>query len=185
MANFNQSCPPPPATSAPNSTTGATGRGGISAEKRGAGSAVSKPDMDWFLEVLSRSIRRVCGATIPNDHTFCQSCAITFNTGQVVQASAAGRVASHSAIARAQRTATQRENAAAVKRWDPATQPAWLTPEAYAQKVQPLLAHVRPAAIAAAIGVTWQYASFIRRGLSRPHPRHWLKLAELVGYFAN
>jgi CRISPR-associated protein Cas1 len=124
---------------------------------------------------------RICGVTIPNDHTFCQSCAITFNTEQVAQAAAAGRAASHSAIAQAQRTATRRENADAEKRWDPASQPAWLTPEAYNEKVQPLLASVRPAAIAAAIGVTWQYASFIRRRLRRPHARHWVRLAELVG----
>jgi CRISPR-associated endonuclease Cas1 len=124
---------------------------------------------------------RICGTTIPSDHTFCRPCAITFNTEQVVKASAAGRTASQRPIAQAQRSAAQRENAAAVKQWDPASQPDWLTAEAYAEKIQPLLAHVRPAAIAAAIGVTWQYASFIRRGLNRPHPRHWVKLAELVG----
>lgn len=97
---------------------------------------------------------RICGATIPNDHTFCQSCAITFNTEQVVQASAAGRVASRGPAAQAQRRATRQQNALAEKNWDPATEPAWLTPEAYAEKVQPLLAKVRPAAIMAAIGVT-------------------------------
>jgi hypothetical protein len=32
-----------------------------------------------------------------------------------------------------------------------------------------------------AIGVSWLYASQIRRGMKRPHARHWMKLAELVG----
>jgi hypothetical protein len=33
-----------------------------------------------------------------------------------------------------------------------------------------------------AIGVSWLYASQIRRGMKRPHPRHWVTLAEVVGY---
>jgi hypothetical protein len=56
-----------------------------------------------------------------------------------------------------------------------------LTEEAYAKKIQPLLAAVRPADIMNALGVSWLYASYIRRGIKRPHPRHWQALAQLVG----
>jgi hypothetical protein len=35
-------------------------------------------------------------------------------------------------------------------------------------------------AVARAIGVTYAYGSRIRQGY-RPHPRHWLALAELAG----
>jgi hypothetical protein len=31
------------------------------------------------------------------------------------------------------------------------------------------------------IGVTWAYAVNVRKGKNPPHPRHWEKLAELVG----
>jgi hypothetical protein len=86
-----------------------------------------------------------------------------------------------SATAQAQRSETKRLNDSALKNWDPASQPAWLTQEAYAKKIQPLLAAVRPADIMNTVGVSWLYASQIRRGMKRPHPRHWVKLAELVG----
>jgi hypothetical protein len=86
-----------------------------------------------------------------------------------------------SAVAQAQRSATKRLNDEAVKNWDPASQAAWLTPEVYASKIQPRLANWRPADIMNVLGVSWLYASYIRRGIKRPHPRHWVKLAELVG----
>jgi transcriptional regulator with XRE-family HTH domain len=35
--------------------------------------------------------------------------------------------------------------------------------------------------IASAIGVSIPYASDIRRGRRRPHPRHWRTLAKLAG----
>jgi hypothetical protein len=124
---------------------------------------------------------RICGATILSARDFCQLCAITFSTEQVVQASAAGRIAAQSETAQALRTKTRLQNAATEKSRDPASQPTWLTPDTYGPKVQPLLANIRSNAISAALGVSWQYAAHIRRGLRRPHPRHWLKLAELVG----
>jgi hypothetical protein len=69
--------------------------------------------------------------------------------------------------------------------WDPSTLPNWLNAETFTQKIQPLLANVTTSAISTALGVSWVYASHIRAGAKRPHPRHWLNLAELVGYSAN
>jgi hypothetical protein len=66
--------------------------------------------------------------------------------------------------------------------WDPSSLPDWLNAETFMQKIQPLLANVTTSAIATALNVSWVYASHIRAGAKRPHPRHWLKLAELVGY---
>jgi hypothetical protein len=124
---------------------------------------------------------RICGLSIDSGKRYCRTCQITFAIEQVVVASPAGRVATVSATAQAQRSATKRLNDRAIKNWDPASQPPWLTEEVYAEKIQPLLAAVRPADIMNAIGVSWLYASQIRRGMKRPHPRHWAKLAELVG----
>ncbi len=123
----------------------------------------------------------ICGVSVEAGNRHCRVCQITFAIEQVKTASAARAGCHLSPVAQAQRSETKRANDRAVKNWDPARLPAWLTPEAYATKIQPLLADVRPADIMNAIGVSWLYASYIRRGIKRPHPRHWEKLADLVG----
>ena len=107
------------------------------------------------------------GLSIAAGKRYCRTCQITFAVEQIVTASPAGRVATVSATAQAQRSETKRLNDRAIKNWDPASQPAWLTEEAYAEKIQPLLAAVRPADIMNAIGVSWLYASQIRCGMKR------------------
>jgi CRISPR-associated endonuclease Cas1 len=124
---------------------------------------------------------RICGISIDPGKRYCRTCQITFAIEQIVMASPAGRLATVSATAQAQRSQTKRLNDRAIKNWDPNSKPAWLNEEIYAVKIQPLLAAVRPADIMNAIGVSWLYASQIRRGMKRPHARHWVKLAELVG----
>jgi hypothetical protein len=98
-----------------------------------------------------------------------------------MKAAKSGRIAAQSANAQALRGDTQRRNAAAQFSWEPSTQPAWLNEETYLQKIQPLLSKTTTSAIASALHVSWPYASHIRRGKRRPHPRHWLTLAQLVG----
>jgi CRISPR-associated protein Cas1 len=124
---------------------------------------------------------RICGVEIDGGKRYCRTCQITFAIEQIVAASPAGRVATVTATAQAQRSETKRLNDLALKNWDPDSKPAWLTNEAYNEKIQPLLAAVRPADIMNTLGVSWLYASQIRRGMKRPHPRHWMKLAKLVG----
>ena len=65
--------------------------------------------------------------------------------------------------------------------WDLSSLPDWLNAEAFARKIQMMLANVTTSAISTALGVYWVYASHTRAGAKRPHPRHWVKLAELVG----
>jgi hypothetical protein len=48
------------------------------------------------------------------------------------------------------------------------------------QQIPPLLAKIPTSAIRSRIGVSRWYAGRIREGY-RPHPRHWLALAELAG----
>ena|ERR1035441_4567429 len=90
-------------------------------------------------------------------------------------------VGGETAQAQALRSEAQRRHAAAQKAWDPAAHPAWLNEKAYREKIQPLLKGVSTSAIATALGVTWAYASVVRKGEKLPHPRHWLPLAELAG----
>jgi len=67
------------------------------------------------------------------------------------------------------------------RKWDPSSQPAWLTAEVYAEKIRPLLAAISTSTISSRIGVSRWYAGRIRSGRRRPHPRHWQALAELIG----
>jgi hypothetical protein len=115
---------------------------------------------------------RICGISIAAGKRYCRTCQITFAIEQVVPASPVGLgvirhddVATVNATAQAQRSQTKRLNDRAIKNWDPASQPAWLTEVAYAEKIQPLLAVFRPADIMNVIGASWLYASQIRRGM--------------------
>jgi hypothetical protein len=97
-----------------------------------------------------------------------------------VNAARIGRVAARSPEARAKHVASRRRHAQACSTWDASRQPAWLTSEVFSQQIQPLLAKSSTSAIRSRIGVSRWYASRIREGY-RPHPRHWLALAGLVG----
>src|SRR5271169_2795229 len=74
---------------------------------------------------------------------------------------------------------TLSDHAVANSWWSPTSLPAWLNGESYVQKIQPQLRTVKVRAIAHALQVSKPYASFIRAGRRRPHPRHWLALAQL------
>src|SRR5579864_5821841 len=110
------------------------------------------------------------------------NCSVAASTERLLTAAASvGRVVANSARAQARRAYTQRGHHAAQQKWKPSDQPAWLTEETYAEKIQPLLAHTQRSVIARAIGISKSYAADIRSGERRPHPRHWERLAQLVG----
>jgi len=98
-----------------------------------------------------------------------------------VEIAKVGRVASQAAGPKARRAETQRRHALAKRAWQPSSLPGWLNEKTYTSRIQPLLAGVANPAIMSALGVSVTYAAAIRAGRRRPHPRHWLKLAELGG----
>jgi hypothetical protein len=110
------------------------------------------------------------------------ACGVTYSTENIVKAGAAGRKSSDAPEAQARRAEAARRNALAQWHWDPSTQPAWLTQDFYVNKIHPLLAKVPVTAIVSATGLRRSSAAEIRRGRRIPHPRHWLKLAELAGF---
>jgi CRISPR-associated endonuclease Cas1 len=124
---------------------------------------------------------RACGVAIRSGAIYCKACAVIDSTERVKQVAPAGWAATQSATAQALRSETKKRHDAAKKAWDPASHPAWLTEEAYREKVRPLLMGISTSRVATVLGVTWAYAQDIRKGHKLPHPRHWLKLAELVG----
>jgi hypothetical protein len=65
--------------------------------------------------------------------------------------------------------------------WHIWNHPTWLTEQFYSEQIQPGLRAVEVKTIAAALGVSIPYATYIRAGRRRPHPRHWLVLAQIMG----
>jgi CRISPR-associated endonuclease Cas1 len=131
--------------------------------------AIPKPDR----------VCRGCGKSIRTGRTDCGKCAIEGATKRFVEAARIGRIAGHTPEALAKEGKSQRHHAKARSLWASRCQPSSLTPEAYTEKIQPLLAHVSASAIASEIGVSRWYAGRIREGY-RPHPMHWEALALLV-----
>jgi hypothetical protein len=126
-----------------------------------------------------------CGAPVSQRRTHCKACSVAVSTAALVKGAKAGRIASRSPEARARQSASAKRQNEALQAWNPADQPAWLTNECYLSKIQPLLVQLTRPRIMEALGVGKVYASEIRNGNCVPHPRHWLKLAELVGVSGN
>jgi hypothetical protein len=92
-----------------------------------------------------------------------------------------GRLTAHGSEAQASRSATQQRNWSRINQWKKSNNPAWLNEQTYREKIQPGLANITNSVIARALGVSVQYAVWIRRGKRQPHPRHWAALAQLAG----
>jgi CRISPR-associated endonuclease Cas1 len=122
-----------------------------------------------------------CGKTIQPQSTKCASCAVGDATKNMLDAARIGRQTANQPDAQAKRATKARDNALAQHSWKVSDQPAWLTQELFEQEIQPLLANVSMSLIRSSIGVSKWYASKVRQGY-RPHPRHWRRLAQLVGY---
>ena len=126
------------------------------------------------LETLCRS----CGKRTQRAE-YCGDCSP--RRDRLIDAAKLGRIATHSSEAEALRGATQSRQRAAERAWNPADLPEWLTEEVYREKIQPLLATVKVRAIMSALGVSRPYAAEIGRKKRVPHPRHWQRLAQMVG----
>jgi CRISPR-associated endonuclease Cas1 len=122
-----------------------------------------------------------CGASVKARKIHCAPCAIAIQREGFLKIAEQGRVAAHSAESELKRGATQRKRHEAQRNWHIWNHPTWLTEHCYSEEIQPRLGAVEVKTIAAALGVSITYASYIRAGRGRPHPRHWEKLAGLVG----
>lgn len=120
-----------------------------------------------------------CGKSINPGRLHCSDCAITPATQRLTFAARLGRSAAQNPEALAKQSNSQRRHSRARSLWDKSNQPAWLTPELFSQKIQPLLSNVATSVIRSSIGVSRWYASRIRQGYC-PHSRHWVTLAGLV-----
>jgi hypothetical protein len=123
---------------------------------------------------------RGCGNTIRDGRSHCAHCAVGAATERFVDAARIGRAAACSPEARARHAESERRHANARSSWDASSQPAWLTPELFSQKIQ-LLARVSTSIIRSCIGVSRWYASRIRQGCRRIRGigRRWRSCLEL------
>jgi hypothetical protein len=124
----------------------------------------------------------VCGAVVTTGSVYCVKCVPLVNRDNLLQQARLGRIATHSASAEARRSASQARQAQALRDWNPSDLPRWLDEDTYRRDILPLLSKFTVKSIRLTLGVSHPYATLIRRGMTIPHPRHWLPLADLVGY---
>jgi len=122
-----------------------------------------------------------CGKEVAGGSMRCAVCAVEASRTKMLEIAKKGRVASKTPESKARLATTQRRQAVARWNWNPKSQPDWLTDDFYKNQIQPRLINVTLSQIASAIGVSILYASEIRRGRRRPHPRHWQRLAQMIG----
>jgi hypothetical protein len=150
--------------------------------KREARGAPSLPSL--IRAPRRENLCRGCGKTIRGGQTNCARCAVGDATRNMLDAANIGRQTAYGPEAQIKRANTQRKNAVAQHAWKPSDQPGWLTDKFYSEKVQPALAAMSASAIARKISVSRWYAGRIREGY-RPHPRHWVTLAQLTDVSAD
>ena len=122
-----------------------------------------------------------CGARIASDSKNCPNCNIPTVISNLVAGAISGRIKNKSAKSRARLGNTQRRHHADRRNWEPSMLPGWLNREVYDRNIQPLLKPLSRSTIMSALGVSKMYAGDVRSGKRRPHPRHWVKLAEMAG----
>jgi CRISPR-associated endonuclease Cas1 len=124
---------------------------------------------------------KLCGTHVMGRQKFCSACAPTNSKESLVEATRKGRIAAQTPQALSRLAETQRSHRLAERAWKPEDKPDWLDDKAYAQEIHPRLADVTISTIALTLRVSLPYASDIRAGRRKPHPRHWVTLARLAG----
>ncbi len=127
-----------------------------------------------------KKICRGCGATTRGGR-HCPSCGREVSRGELIESAKVGRVVAQGPKSQEKRSETQRRHRAAQQAWSSSPKPAWLNEGTYLEKIYPRLVGITISVLASTLGVSEPYAADIRAGRRRPHPRHWLALAELAG----
>ena len=122
-----------------------------------------------------------CGGSVTTGLLYCARCTPSINRENMLEKAKLGRIATHSPLAEARRTATHAKQVEALRRWNPAELPKWLDEDFYRREILPRLSAFTVKAIRLAIDVSHPYAILIKRGERIPHPRHWVRLARLAG----
>jgi CRISPR-associated endonuclease Cas1 len=127
-----------------------------------------------------KNVCEVCGAEEVKNR-YCRSCAVEASRENMAQVALIGHAKPKTKDFKAHVSRKLSDHAVANTWWDPSSLPEWLNEDCYVQKIQPRLRMIKVREIAEAIRVSKPYAASVRAGRRRPHPRHWLALATLVG----
>jgi len=120
-----------------------------------------------------------CGATT-HERRLCQPCGRKVSGEKLIELAKRGRVVARTQASQAKRSASQTRHETAKRAWRCLPKPAWPDEKTYMSEIQPRLLSVTISTLSSTLGVCQSYAADIRAGRRRPHPRHWLALAELV-----
>src|SRR5215469_6222745 len=113
----------------------------------------------------------VCAGTATTGSRYCVNCVSTVNRENLLEQAKLGRIAIHSPSAEARRSATQRKQFDAIRKWNPSELPDWLNEKAYRRESLPRLSKFTVKAICLALDVSHPYATNIRRGTVLPQRR--------------
>ncbi len=133
---------------------------------------------------VSENFCRECGRSIQPESRYCKTCSnlISGAKERFIASLPKARVVTLQARAQRLRADSQSRHQAELRKWKRTKRTGSITEEFYTEKIQPLLSKVSGGAIARTLGVCIAYAYDIQGGKRRPHPRHWPRLAELVGF---
>jgi len=132
-----------------------------------------------------QSLCRNCGASISVGKGHCDRCSETLARENLAKGAQYGRIRALTPEAKAKRSNTVQRQNEAQQAWNPSSLPNWLDNETYVTRIRPLLERFTRSAIASLLNVGIDYAGEVRAGRRIPHPRHWERLAELVGIGAR
>ena len=111
----------------------------------------------------------------------CPKCGREISGRKLTELAKIGRLVAQRPESRKKHSETQRRHRAAQREWCLKREASRVSEKMYLERIQPMLSAIPITKIASAIGVCESYAADIRAGRHRPHPRHWEKLAALVG----
>jgi CRISPR-associated endonuclease Cas1 len=150
------------------------------ARRRAAKGAVTESASNPVLS--PPAICKQCGKPIRKGTESCSTCSKVNSREALLKAAQKGRIAAQQPQVLARLGEKQRSHRLAELAWKPKDKPAWLDETVYATQVHPKLANYSISTIALTLGVSLPYASDIRAGRKKPHPRHWVALAKLASF---
>lgn len=112
---------------------------------------------------------------------FCTACACGVSREAMLKIAEKGRLTASSPENNARRADALRRNRAAERAWSASQPGTWPTARDYTERIQPALRAFKISAVMSALVVSKPYGSAVRAGRKRPHWRHWVSLARLVG----
>lgn len=129
-----------------------------------------------------QSVCTRCGVTVTPGNRFCHACGLKESAKRLSAAQQLGKDAARTPEAQQKKSKKMNVHRDAMRNWKPSDLPDWLTDEVFITRIYPVLGSLSKGEIASVLGISKDYAYQMANGNRVPHKRHWLKLAQLVGF---